>query len=949
MIIPKIYRSYPRVPLAELSDLYSPEDITLAGKKIAVVSYLPKTLRVHNDFPLNNVYILFVQDTDTADSITWSYKLYKNGTQAANLFSVEDAGKNSNRFSLTFKEMFEANGDFRFDKLKITCTIRKGAETKELILNHTFVKMLNVKETGIESENQNMLFLGEPQTSNYLLNHLRDYFESPLKWRDEIIDFDFSEEKTLLRIVMAIIEHNFITSKGFVDAEKYFRFEEYENKGIEEHLNDNKPYNEEYSNGLAGIHLHILNEIMGDTLYIPDFTDINPTQQVFSIIKYDPDVRLDTIEDEFLMVIPLKVHDLRERLDIDTARFTELYNLTLFPKAAIKLAAVMVRYLFECSKKNECKDCKNRFITWPMIGLDGLKDNQDFLRNTLTHFYNGPSNNINNFAAKAMRTTQFVWSPVVHTIINAAPRIVKAYFAKKIVKEVNVVAGPPRTSDFIFDFERIDNNATRVDENEIALAAQPDFDNIIGRNVYLVIETTNSRGKELTVNINPATNIMTGDTNNLELFHNGAFATDFRAVVGDFSALNTEDNAMPGTEKTLTYAKLEHEDKAIIRLSLLPRTRTIFNNWTGGPLPIPAAAGMRNSQVNLELSVRRSDNTLCYFGNNTRSKVTTGRFLSAADTYDNTSRYRIANYITYEIYHEDNHFRINNTAGARVLKIGRIDNEYVNMLTNAAADDPFKKISFYYHDKIDNEHEIATTRLYRARQKVKQAWVAGTVTGAALVPASVNYGANRASGEQIDAITMNFYENGTYAEGKRNVYTDNNPNEFTWYRNLNVVETEELADAQIIPTAYMGPNDMPAIQYERRGVKIQFNFDNTRRRFVKPNLFAGLIGALQRTYERNSALLLISQGFAFQDGSCFPSQQHVNGNAMDTNYFTSHNDNQNFINDLFYYGYRTFLVGHGMVYNHGTPDAAGVTLHTGHLHSSSFANNDQNIVRPINP
>lgn len=542
-----------------------------------------------------------------------------------------------------------------------------------------------------------------------------------------------------------------------------------------------------------------------------------------------------------------------------------------------------------------------------------------------------------------------VWSPVMHTIVNVAPRIVKAYFAKKIVKEVNVAAGPPRTSDFVFDFERIDNNAIRVDDTEIALATQPDFDNVLGRNVYLVVETTNSRGKEIIVNINPGSAIMTGDTNNLELFHHGAFTTDFRAVVGEFSALLNEDNAMPGTEKTLKYATLEHEDKAIIRLSLLPGTRATFNNWTGGPPPIAAAAGMRNNQVNLELSVRRADNTLCYFGNNTAAKVATARFLGPADPYDNTARYRIANYIAYEIYHEDNRFRISNTAGARVLKIGRIDNEYVNMLTNAAADDAFKRISFYYHDKIDNEHEIATTRLYRARQKVKQAWVAGTVTGAALVPPTVNYGANRASGEQIDAINMNFYENGTYAEGKRNVYTDNIPNEFTWYRNLNVDETEELADAQIIPSAYMGPNDMPAIQYQRRGVKIQFNFDNTRRRFVKPNLFAGLIGALQRTYERNSALLLISQGFAYQDGSCFPSQQHVNGNAMDTNYFISHNDNQNFIDDLFYYGYRTFLVGHGMVYNHGTPDAAGVTLHTGHLHSSSFANNDQNIVRPINP
>lgn len=936
------------MPLSELSDLHTPDDITLAGKKMGIVSYLPKTLRVHNDFPLNNVYILFIEDTDNVDLIEWNYKLYKNGAQAANLFSVTDEGLSSNRLSLTFRDMFEANGTFRFDRLKLTCKVKKGAETREMVLYHSFARMVNVKETGIDTDTQHLLFQGEPQTSNYLINHLHDYFESPLKWRGESIDLDLSSQKTLLRIVIAIINHNFITSKGFIDAEKYFRFEEYENKGMADHLNDNKPYSEELTNGLLGIQLHVLNEIMGDTLSVPDFTDINPTQQVFSMIKYDPQVRLDTIEDELLVIIPLKLQDLRERLMTDKQRYTELYNLTLFPKAAIRLAAIIVRYLFECSKENDCRDCKNRFGTWPLIGIDGLKDNQDFLKNTLTHYFNGPSNNINNFAEKAIRTTPFVWSPVMQTIVSVPPRIVKAYFAKKIVKEVNVAAGPPRTSDFIFDFERIDNNAIRVDDDELPLAAQPDFDNIIGRNVYLVIETTNSRGKELTVNIHPGTGVMTGDTNSLELFHNGVFTTDFRAVVGDVSALHNETNAMPGTERTLKYAKLEHADKAIIRLSLLPRTRAIFNNWTGGPPPIAAAAGMRNNQENLEIAVRRTDNTEHYFGNNVRQRMVTARFLGTADPYDNTARYRIANYIAYEVYHEDNRFRINNTAGDRVLKIGRIDNEYVKMLSNDNADAPFKKISFYYHDKIGNEHEVATTRLYKARQKVKQAWVAGTVTGPALVPPSVSYAANRTAGEEIDAITMNFYENGTYAEGKRNVYTDNLPNEFTWYRNLNAVETEELADAQIIPTAYMGPNDMPAIQYERRGVKIQFNFDNTRRRYVKPNLFAALIGTLQRTYERNSALVLISQGFAYQDGSCFPSQQHVNGNAMDTNYF-AHNDTQNFIFDLHYYGYRTFLVGHGMVYVHGTPDAAGVTLHTGHLHSSGFANNDQTIVRPINP
>jgi hypothetical protein len=91
-------------------------------------------------------------------------------------------------------------------------------------------------------------------------------------------------------------------------------------------------------------------------------------------------------------------------------------------------------------------------------------------------------------------------------------------------------------------------------------------------------------------------------------------------------------------------------------------------------------------------------------------------------------------------------------------------------------------------------------------------------------------------------------------------------------------------------------------------------------------------------YEKDSTLTMETAGFAFEDGSCYPSKEHVNGDAMDSDYFPNHNDNQDFINLLFHYGFRLFRVGFGMNYTHATADATGPapTLHTSHLHSTSL-------------
>ena len=91
-----------------------------------------------------------------------------------------------------------------------------------------------------------------------------------------------------------------------------------------------------------------------------------------------------------------------------------------------------------------------------------------------------------------------------------------------------------------------------------------------------------------------------------------------------------------------------------------------------------------------------------------------------------------------------------------------------------------------------------------------------------------------------------------------------------------------------------------------------YSFTKTTRRYCGPEHFACFIGALAET-----GLILKSGGACEEDGTCYPSVSHINGQSIDTSYLND-KDEQKFINALWDFGFRTHYVGSNMNYTHGT-------------------------------
>jgi hypothetical protein len=938
MDIPAIYQYYPALPLSELSDLYSAGNNTLANKNIAILSYLPRTLRIHPDFPFTNTYILLLQDTDKVTSITWDVKLFGKGQLKVDPVFAVRGGVNSNRFSLEFRnDIFEANGNIKYDKLKITCKVQKGAEIKELTLEHALIKIINTKEVGLFTGTQSTL-AGDPITTNYMINQLADYFPEAQVWNNKLVDVDVTNQHTLWKIVQGIIYDNLLDAQSnFLKTPLFYDLTSYYNLSFEAMVNNNEAeYEGQFTSGICNLPLHILSDVLGPNNQVPDYLNIGTGNKVYSMIVYDQFLAVNTVEDDFLMTIPQKIADSKERLVAAKASARELYHFSQFPKSAIMLTAMLIKYLFECSKKNECKDCKNRGFTWPFLGLDNLKDNQDLLRNTLTHYYNGPTNTIDDFAERAMKVNRLVWSPAVYTIANIQPRIVKAYFAKRVVRRIDVVknaAGAIVSSEYIFDFERIDNSATRVNDAGAPLARQPDYDSALGHEVFLVVETIGCRGKKLVINVKPAGSAMTGNTNALELGYNNNFSNEFTGTVGDYAALNTTTTGdIDGTQKTKDYLKIDHKDKMIVKVALRPGSSVMMNMWTTGQ-PGIGIPGLRTNMGEFHIHVRREDNKEVYYGNGERMTAVNGEFLNSNDKYDSAARFRVANYSALEIFQENNPYKVRNNNGVIVDKIGYITNDFVQGISNDTPESPFKKVAYYYHDRLGNVHELGTPLMHKAQPKAHSVWPAPAPGAGATVGAAISFLPFRAVGEHIDAITMQMHDNGTHAQGNSN-YAAIVPNAHGWYRNTSNVFSVDLVDADVAQLGYTGPNATHGIDYKKGDVRVLFDFQHTRRRYANPQLFAAVLGALAKLYETRPVLTVITEGFAFQEGSCYPSISHVNGDALDTDYFALAADTQKFIDALIYYGFTRFISGIGMVFN----GPAGITFqhgadHQTHLHS----------------
>ncbi|WP_420574454.1 hypothetical protein [Kordia sp.] len=100
---------------------------------------------------------------------------------------------------------------------------------------------------------------------------------------------------------------------------------------------------------------------------------------------------------------------------------------------------------------------------------------------------------------------------------------------------------------------------------------------------------------------------------------------------------------------------------------------------------------------------------------------------------------------------------------------------------------------------------------------------------------------------------------------------------------------------------------------------INITYENTLRHYANPGLAAAMMGALIDVTHATTC-----QGFAYQDASCYPSYEHVNGEAADTDYNSTTQEDVDYILALYKYGFDLFRIGNtyharsNNIYNHAS-------------------------------
>lgn len=910
--IPRINQYYPSVPLSELSDLFAKGSNRIDNQRACLLSFLPKTLRVGVNLPFNNKYVLLIENTASADSIDWSHELYLNGERVdANGFLTASTEASEAEYDIGFEsDVFDAGGVPLFDKLQVTCVVRKGAEELKLSVEHQLINLLNVSELGLMSANQTIAFAGNPDSTNYLINHMKDYLPTGLiQWNSNIVEIGPSESEAMQKVIASIINCNLLVASNTSHSSNIlFDLNNFANRDLKSLINDDTRYEGNFSNGICAVPVHILSDIMPVSTSVPDFdtVDIGSGNPVFNIIRDNWLMTFNDIEGEILRTVPQKIMDSKFRITNDIPKLVELYNLTLFPKSAIKLTAIVLKYLFECSKKNSCNECKNKSSTWPFIQFSDMKDHPDFLKSLLTHYFREPINKIETFSDKAVKTAEMAWSPAIYTVLNVAPRILKAYFARKIVKQID-------GTEYVFDFERIDSSAIRLDDNGVRLNDQPTYDNVLGRQVYLIVETLHCRNKELTLQVQPLDNTLNDSTANLEILAgNGInnYVSSLVKAVGNHDDLRNNNND-DFTAVTKKYYQIDHQDKVIFKLSIKPSTRNVFEAW---------ANHLAGNTAELKIVARLTDNTSAFFGQEVIGSRITDEFLSPSDKYNSGARFRIVNRISYEIYHVANEWNPIEDLGGRKRMIGKVENRFIKEIPDLSPHEPIRIVNFYYHDQLDNERFIAPCKIFKPRTRANGIGVANN-SNPVNVPAGFTRNGPAPGG---DAFENYYYANGDIVT-RGNPAAGNRDYGILRYR-LASNDANDLVVIVRMPDFLNKSYEFGGTQYH-----IHYTFLNTQRRYANPGCFAAFIGVLAQL----NFLNVQSEGMCFADATSYPSKEHPNGDSIDTIHLDTPAERRTIIAACRQWGFRHIISGSAPKFNGDGADAHRAD-HDTHLHWGNF-------------
>jgi hypothetical protein len=467
-------------------------------------------------------------------------------------------------------------------------------------------------------------------------------------------------------------------------------------------------------------------------------------------------------------------------------------------------------------------------------------------------------------------------------------RITDVYFAKKVVTNNTV------------SFTRIDSAHTQRDAQNQVIP----YDSILGKTVYLILETRYLVGEQIDIVLRSSNAQMNEDNDTMQVMFFNELNRTMQASRIKRTRVGNTDALLP-REGDNPYTNLgDFINFAIIKLQLRPQTRERFNEW---------AQAIGNGTANIEVIVERFPDSSCAYGDGEEEVDTAGKFLN-----DDTARFRVANRNFYEIYHGENPYNFLPMNGQNRRRIAKLESYYTNDQDTRI--DISNLVTYFYYDQHDNEHRVCEISRRQIIEKGVGAFVNGFRRNETPIEI-IDY--TPWNNQGVDARTSHVYQDGTVISyGTRGsqglVYIQYNP----LRTNIYLLELPE-----------------EGINYQQDGAVISFTFTQTRRFYTNPNVFAAFLGALARL-----GIEIESTGSSFGDGSSFPSVAHNNGNAFDTRYFNNVQNDQNFIDYMASFGFNERIIGNNPYHRRLNNNTSANDLHDTHLHCGGL---NINVIHPI--
>jgi hypothetical protein len=487
----------------------------------------------------------------------------------------------------------------------------------------------------------------------------------------------------------------------------------------------------------------------------------------------------------------------------------------------------------------------------------------------------------------------------------------------------------------------------------------PEYDSILGRQIYLIVETVNCRGKQLFCNVQSAPDStlgsltitsLTGNTDNLELVLGPSIwdsssepvtevKTDFTCIVGELDILNNisgnRDHYINVYENPASSSyNIDHIDKAICKINLFPSDPTTFDTWSNN-----LATGI----AALSITVQAEDGSELFFGNNSTLSDTPGEFLYENDEYDADARFRLVNRIAYDIFNANNTYNFLSMNGTNRKRVGRIENIFISSIADTDTINlSYRQVYYYYYDQIDNEHFICECQLYLPRRRSNGVILAQTSTIASIPAGHTSDQAAPAGG---DAYWNYYYANGDIVVRDEHHAGDQPRNStLSGPKDYGIVSYSEENDAAIIASLGINaeivkmPEDL-SISFTVNNVttRILFTFTSTQRRYANHGCFAAFIGVLAQLSYTN----VVSTGMCFEDATSYPSVSHPNGDSIDTVYLENQTKKRAIISAFSEWGFSYIISGTA-----DTGDGADEHRadHNSHLHSGNFLDTNVHVL-----